>query len=590
MQDGMGVVFPQFLYNKETINSSGLIVNAEGAYDFEQGKPVGYYGLMGHTEWMRNFTACREYCFAVKKDVFLQTGGINTNLGTLSMLGFCLSVAKCGYRNMYINYVKFDSDFPLSPIDNSTADYADLMRQYDVPEVDPFSNPVYETLREAIVISPVKMEEPPPIIEAESLQTQESPIIFEPEPVPTQEPPPIAGIWDRYSEDASSLAQIFDFSQEDIVANNKIVTNLTLCAKEVRSICWIVPAFDYASYAGLNTIFRLANYLQTEKGVENCFAIVGTANLEDINNEIARIFPNLGNCALYSVSDAEELATIPHTDAAVATLWTTAYMLLKYNQTYKKFYLIQDYEPYFYPAGSTFAQAGETYRFGFLGIANTQGLKKVYEEEYGGKAVALMPCVDTHVFYPHPQRPKNVVKRVFFYGRPGHPRNGFELGIAAFKALKYRMGDKVEIISAGAAWEPINYGLEGIVNNLGRLPYADTGNLYRTCDAGLIMMFTKHPSYLPFELMACECPVVSNYNQATTWFLKDGVNCLLTEATATRIAETIESLLFDSELSKRITQNALAEINATHTHWDTEMEKVWQFVNSGLLLSEHPNN
>ena len=67
-------------------------------------------------------------------------------------------------------------------------------------------------------------------------------------------------------------------------------------------------------------------------------------------------------------------------------------------------------------------------------------------------------------------------------------------------------------MTAGAEWSPRQFGLEGIVHNLGLLPYAATGALYRSCTAGVALMMTCHPSYLPFELMACGALVVTNSN------------------------------------------------------------------------------
>jgi glycosyltransferase involved in cell wall biosynthesis len=141
------------------------------------------------------------------------------------------------------------------------------------------------------------------------------------------------------------------------------------------------------------------------------------------------------------------------------------------------------------------------------------------------------------------------------------------------------MGNSVEIVCAGSEWNPADFDVDGIINNLGRLKYEETGNLYRTCNVGFVMMFTKHPSYLPFELMACGCPVVSNYNSSTTWFLKDGVNCVLTEASATRITETIERVLKNEDLSKAIRENALNEIKENHTDWNSELNKVYRYMN-----------
>ena len=201
-----------------------------------------------------------------------------------------------------------------------------------------------------------------------------------------------------------------------------------------------------------------------------------------------------------------------------------------------------------------------------------------------GKAEAIVPCVDTDIFYPNKKEREKKVFKVFFYGRPGHPRNGFELGVQAIRVLKKKLGDKVEIVTAGSDWHPKEYGLEGVINNLGRLKYEETGDLYRSCDAGLVMMFTKHPSYLPFEFMACGCAVVSNHNEATKWLLKDNENCILSQMSATSIAENILNILLNSNLRKKITTNAHKEIMSNHVDWDEKLEKIYSF-----MLDAHNN-
>ncbi len=60
-----------------------------------------------------------------------------------------------------------------------------------------------------------------------------------------------------------------------------------------------------------------------------------------------------------------KLDDLPASDVAICTFWVSAYFLLKFNKTKRKYYFIQDYEPLFYPGGATFALAESTYRFGF---------------------------------------------------------------------------------------------------------------------------------------------------------------------------------------------------------------------------------
>ena len=169
-------------------------------------------------------------------------------------------------------------------------------------------------------------------------------------------------------------------------------------------------------------------------------------------------------------------------------------------------------------------------------------------------------------------------KRIFFYGRPGHPRNGFELAIEAMRRLKHQYCDEIQILAAGANWRPKDYGLENIIDNLGLLSYEATGDLYRSCHIGLSMMMTKHPSYLPFEMMACGVLVVSNINSSTEWLLKNRENCLITYPSASCISETISEAIEKNEDFEEIRKNAIDCISNNHVVWDIELEKISKFI------------
>jgi glycosyltransferase involved in cell wall biosynthesis len=58
----------------------------------------------------------------------------------------------------------------------------------------------------------------------------------------------------------------------------------------------------------------------------------------------------------------------------------------------------------------------------------------------------------------------------------------------------------------------------------------------------------------------------------------------LTEASATRIAETIENILKDKELRENISKNALKEIAENHTDWDRELDKIYRYMNRPLHM------
>ena len=132
-------------------------------------------------------------------------------------------------------------------------------------------------------------------------------------------------------------------------------------------------------------------------------------------------------------------------------------------------------------------------------------------------------------------------------------------------------------MSAGENWDPAEYKLSGLVENLGRLrTLEEVKNLYTESDIGVCCMFSKHPSYQPFEYLSSGMAVVTNVNPATTWLLHHEENCLLSEPFPSVLAETIARLVEDPALRAR-TASAGAELVSAF-RWETEFARVWRFI------------
>jgi O-antigen biosynthesis protein len=404
---------------------------------------------------------------------------------------------------------------------------------------------------------------------------------------PPAAPSPPAGPWAGYTADALALAQWVDCDAVDLSRPQQFPERIVSDVR-ARWCHWYLPPFESAYYGGVMTILRLAAHLRQADGVRSRIFICGSCDAGAIARKVAEAFPALADVQVTALDSPEAIAAIPPSDYSVATLWTTAYVLLKVQNTGLKFYMIQDCEPLFYPAGSTYAQAELTYRFGFHGIANTVSLRDMYEQDYGGRAVVLTPNVDTRIFHPGPPITSAGPRRLFYYARPGTPRNGFELAVAALRRLKERMGDRVEVICAGAEWRPEDYGLGGLVTAVGMLPYDKTGDLYRSCHVGLAMMMTKHPSYLPFEMMGCGTLVVCNRNPANYWLLRDGENCLLAEPTASCLASTLERALVDYEELSAVRTAGSDLIRELHGDWPSALAAVSSFMHNCALERVQP--
>jgi len=389
-------------------------------------------------------------------------------------------------------------------------------------------------------------------------------------------PKPLRAAAGKYASDYIYLSNpLFDITSNDLRKSLEVQKQPE--PKEISSATWFVPYFDHLSFGGIYTIFRFINHFG-EQGVRNRIIIYDNPHVDSqaMKAEIQKAFPNLADAELVIFNPTfDRVEDLPSTDIAVCTFWVSAYFLLRFNQTKRKYYFIQDYEPLFYEGGSMSALAESTYRFGFRGIVNTPGLLRAVNLRHGLEGVSFTPAVDPRYYYP-PQREPNKRLRVFFYARPNNPRNAFNLGILIISILLKKYGKKIEIVTAGAEWSEKGFDLKGKITNLGLLnSLQEVGDLYRSCDIGFVYMLSKHPSYQPFEFMASGVATVTNNNEDNLWFLKDGTNCLVAEPSPMAMAEKIGWLIENDKLRAKIQRGGYKTVS---NDWQPELERIWNDV------------
>jgi len=370
---------------------------------------------------------------------------------------------------------------------------------------------------------------------------------------------------------------IFQITGEDISLSKTATSGLK--PKDIKTATWFMGYFSHFGFAGIQTIFRFIEKLSIE-GVENRIVIYDRPELDVdmLKAQIAERFPRLQNYQVIVFTHDKEkgIRNLPASDIAFCTIWVSAYLLLQYAKTKRKYYFIQDYEPFFYVAGSTFALAESTYRFGFRGIVNTPGLLSAVNQRHGMEGISFIPAIDHTVYYPDPSR-NNKRVRIFFYARPLNPRNSFNLGLVTIKLLLGKYGKKIEIITAGSEWDESQYGLGGRITNLGLIKSIDdVGALYRSCDIGFSFMLTKHTSYQLLEYAASNMATVINYNEDHLWLHKDGENCLLAEPSPADMARRIGQLVDDPTLREKLAKNGRASL--TGYTWDGQMDMLWNDI------------
>lgn len=189
-------------------------------------------------------------------------------------------------------------------------------------------------------------------------------------------------------------------------------------------------------------------------------------------------------------------------DACVASSWETAHVLAsRGDPTQHRFYFVQDYEPFFYPHGSLYALAEDTYRFGFRHIAVGHMVQELILRETGADAVVAPFGCDTGIYTLENLGPRSGVA---FFSRPDVERRGFMLAKLALAEFHRRQPEQPITVFGDriANWDvPHRYA--------GRLSPTELNLLYNQSAAGLALSFTN-VSLVPEEMLAAGMQPVAN--------------------------------------------------------------------------------
>jgi GT2 family glycosyltransferase/glycosyltransferase involved in cell wall biosynthesis/predicted SAM-dependent methyltransferase len=566
VQPGVGLVGAQLVDGEGAIQHGGVILGLNGFADhLFQGMRPDSESLLGPTTSYRDVLSVTAACVAVRRATFEELGGFDERFelcGSDVALG--LDAVLAGYRNLCTPFAgvrHFESATRGTDIPDRDFFASYWRYQRWVSGGDPYFSP---NLSIASREPALRGTHERTVAERMSATLGREIKVFR---------------MQSDAAEAAMLATTFRATDADVRA----VVATHAAHREPRppkTVNWFLPDLDSPFYGGVNTVLRLADHLSRTNGVESRFVFWAAPNEPFFRSAIAAAFPNLAGAPI-SFHDASlpALAEVPEADVAVATLWATAYSVAHFPNASRKFYLIQDFEPMFYPAGTLYALAEESYHLGLYGICNTEHMLQLYESRYGGRGTSFQPAVDTSVFHAEGRpfdRTTDGVATVFVYARPGHWRNCWELASIALEEVKERLGDRVRIVTAGSWARPDDVGTG--IEHLGLLDYRETGNLYRRCDVGVALTVSEHPSYLPLELMACGVPIVAFDNPAGYWALRHGENSLLARRTVDSLRDAIERVVLDPELGRSLSRGGLRTIAESHASWDKAFAGIYEFL------------
>lgn len=266
-------------------------------------------------------------------------------------------------------------------------------------------------------------------------------------------------------------------------------------------INWVMSPPGKGS-GGHQNLFRFISYL--EKAGYRCRIYLYSTNdkrsISEILKDITQSYDHINAEMLWLDEDNK----MEDADAVFATGWETTYPVYNSSLKAKRFYFVQDYEPYFFPIGTNHTLAENSYRFGFYGVTAGGWLAKKLSDDFGMQTDYFDFAANKEL-YKFTNNQKR--KEVFFYARPATPRRGFELGIAALEIF-HNKHPEYTINLAGA--DVSHYKIPFPYNNLKTLELSQLGDVYNRCSCALVLSLTNM-SLLPLELLSCgTIPVVND--------------------------------------------------------------------------------
>jgi hypothetical protein len=281
--------------------------------------------------------------------------------------------------------------------------------------------------------------------------------------------------------------------------------------------------------------------------------------------------------------------TVPvrRADIFIASAWWTAHLtrLLAvwqsqaYGLAKRPFvYLIQDFEPGFYPWSAKYVLAEQTYHSDktLIAVFNSSQLRQfLHERGYRFEAEYVFEPVLNPVLSRYLQRHKPIKKQrqILVYGRPSVPRNAFPLIVQALRlwAASDPLAPQWRVLSAGEAHPSVNLANGMTLAPLGKLELHAYAQTLSASAIGLALMISPHPSYPPLDMAAF------------------GLRTLTNDFGTKRLGQDHPNIIGLSNLSPEFIATQLAALTADFDDCEADAEgSPWSVRSDGCIRPEQP--
>jgi hypothetical protein len=332
---------------------------------------------------------------------------------------------------------------------------------------------------------------------------------------------------------------------------------------------WIVVPPGPGS-GGHTTLLRLLSYLERHGHTCRLYLYdIHGGDAQYYEAAIRRLFPAFRGAVL------DVAGGMADAHAVFATSWQTAYPVFNDSCLGQRFYFVQDFEPFFYPVGTSSVLAENTYRMGFRAITAGRWLAEKLANDYRMVSDAFEFGCDTARYFLQDDVPRT---GIVFYARPEAPRRAFELGMLALEIFATRhpeikihfYGNKIR----RAPFPIIDHGL---------VAPAELNDIYNRCYAGLSLSMTN-VSLVPHEMLAAGCiPVVNDaeHNQ----IVLDNPYVRYAPAAPIALADALSQLVELDDFTKLATE-AASSVQAVS--WDDAGATIDRVLRSAVAATSRP--
>jgi GT2 family glycosyltransferase len=294
------------------------------------------------------------------------------------------------------------------------------------------------------------------------------------------------------------------------------------------------------------------------------------ANLKAYRESFEKAYPGLDIPVIWLESPQSLREHAGYFDAVIGTAFQSVEWIrnaLPYgNSRIIPAYYIQDFEPWFFPEGSTLRkQALESYSL----IPQAKYFTKTtWNRDEVHKATGVIPAVvspslNLSVFRPLTEKNFHGTLGIAAMIRPETPRRSPDLTMDVLKNLKESHKEKVEIVTFGCvSGEPIirNFKKRFEFTNMGLLSPEELAILFNRVHLFIDMSSFQAMGLTGMEAMGCGCAAILPVNGGAGSFIRNGHNGFLVDTSDGKgCLGIVASLAKDRNLLQKIAWNAIAD-------------------------------